>query len=171
MCAFDPTLGPAGWAITLTSGQEDTDNNFGNLFPPNEGCTPGFWQGGFGINLWNSVNDPQWAFYGGEGVNPFRTTTKFGTNNGGFFEPTGTQIDNWSMLQIVGSGGTNAWPRKAARDLIAAYLNASWGMDYPVDTTQILADWHTAVTTAGTAGYQDFHLKYAAFNQLGCNIP
>ncbi len=31
ICAFDPTLGDAGYAITLANGQEDLDNHFGNF--------------------------------------------------------------------------------------------------------------------------------------------
>ena len=34
VCAFDAALGAAGYAITLTSGQVDDGNNFGNIQPP-----------------------------------------------------------------------------------------------------------------------------------------
>jgi hypothetical protein len=133
-----------------------------------QGCTPGFWQGGFGIDLWNEVNDPDWADAGGAGTNPFVTTDLFSSGPWG---PSGiSSIDGKTMLQLVGSGGGSSWPRKAARDLVAAYLNASFlGTGYPYDTTTILSDWADAVA-AGTSGFQAFHLKYAAANELGCPI-
>jgi hypothetical protein len=166
--AIDATLADAGFAVTISSGSSEENNDFGNFQPPSEGCTPGFWQGGFGKELWNEDNDADWGDAGGDGVNPFKTTDKF--NSFALFTPTGNAtVDNMTMLQIVGSGGTNVWARKAARDLIAAYLNASFGLDYPYDLQTILDDWDTAVA-GGTAGFQAFHLKYAAANQLGCPI-
>src|SRR5207249_4894157 len=42
-----------------------------------EGCTPGFWQGGVGSQLWNQVNDPDWTRRGGVGTNPFIQSTLF----------------------------------------------------------------------------------------------
>jgi hypothetical protein len=166
------TPAPIGYAISITSGENETGNDFGNFQPPTqEGCTPGFWQGGFGSQLWNTVGDPQWTANGGVGTNPFIHTTKFSVTNGGFFPSSGNAtVDNMTMIQIVGSGGTNSWPRKAARDLIAAYLNASFGLDYPATTAEILADWNAAVA-GGTNGFKAFHAEYDAFNNLGCAIP
>lgn len=117
---------------------------------------------------WNTVQDPDWATKGGDSAwNPFVTTDQFTS----FFASSGnTTVDNLTMLDFVGSGGTNSWPRKAARDSIAAYLNSSFfGSSYPYDTTTILADWATAVA-GGTSGFQAFHLKYAAANELGCDV-
>ena len=132
----------------------------------NEGCTPGFWQGGLGSTLWNTANDPDWTAAGGAGTNPFITTQTFVS----FFPSSGSAtVDDMQMIEIVGTGGTNSWARKAARDLIAAYLNASFGLDYPYDTATILADWNTAVA-GGTAGFETFHAKYSAANELGCPI-
>ena len=134
--------------------------------PCGEGCTPGFWQGGFGVDLWNEVDDPDWTDAGGDGTNPFVTTDLFSTGPWG---PSGiASIDNKTMLQIVGSGGGNSWARKAARDLVAAYLNASFGLN-AATTTEILDDWADAVA-AGTSGFRAFHDKYAALNELGCPI-
>ena len=135
--------------------------------PCGEGCTPGFWQGGFGVDLWDEVDDPDWTAAGGDGTNPFVTTDLFSSGPWG---PSGiASIDNKTMLQIVGSGGGSSWPRKAARDLVAAYLNASFGMGYPATTTEILDDWADAVAL-GTSGFRAFHDKYAALNELGCTI-
>jgi hypothetical protein len=35
---------------------------------------------------------------------------------------------------------------KAARSLVAAYLNASWSMNYPYDTVALENMWSTAIT-------------------------
>jgi hypothetical protein len=152
-------------AITSASAQA-TAEVVGH--PCGQGCTPGFWQGGVGITLWNTSHDLDWQSHGGASTwNPFVTTDKFNS----FFLATGNiTVDNMTMLEIVGSGGTNVWARKAARDLIAAYLNSSFlGSAYPYSTATILADWATAVA-GGTAGFQAFHAKYSAANELGCTI-
>ena len=144
----------------------ETVNGTIHVAPPGQGCTPGFWQGGLGLTLWDQSNDSDWTAHGGVGTNPFTTTTVFDT----FFTATGTSaVDNMTMLQIVGTGGTSNWARKAARDLIAAYLNASFGLQYPYTTSTILSDWSVAVTS-GTSGFQAFHDKYSAANMLGCPI-
>jgi uncharacterized repeat protein (TIGR01451 family) len=134
--------------------------------PCGGGCTPGFWQGGFGKDLWDEVDDQDWVDAGGVGTNPFVTTDLFSTGPWG---PSGvTGIDSKTMLEIVGSGGGGSWAKKAARDLIAAYLNSSFGI-YPFTTTEILDDWADAVA-AGTSGFREFHAKYGAANELGCTI-
>ncbi|MCA1833707.1 MAG: hypothetical protein LC750_13455, partial [Actinobacteria bacterium] len=167
-CASNSTLGAAGWAITLTSGQLDADNNFGNTQPPSgQGCTPGFWQGGLGVTLWNQANDPQWTSHGGAGTNPFTTSTLFNS----FFTPT-SKTAGKTMLQIVGSGGGSDWYNKVARDVIAAYLNASFGLtQFPYTTAQISAAWTNAVTgSQQMQKLQALHDQLAPANQLGCPI-
>ena len=135
--------------------------------PCGQGCTPGFWQGGLGVTLWDTVNDPDWVSHGGAGTNPFVTTDLFSSGPWG---PSGiSSIDNKTMLQLVGTGGGSSWPRKAARDLIAAYLNASFGINYPYTLQEILDAWAQAVID-GTSGFQDFHATFGAANQLGCPI-
>jgi hypothetical protein len=153
-------------AIGLSAGETVTCT-FNNSKLVNQGCTPGFWQGGFGVTLWNQVDDPDWVAAGGDGFNPFTTTTVFGAYAP--FTDTGTSVDSMTMLAIVGSGGGSDPVQKAARDLIAAYLNASFGIDYPYTTATILADW-TDATDGGAFDYEDFHAKYAPANELGCPI-
>jgi len=169
ICDFesvDATVANGGFAVTISSGSSEPNNNFGNRLPPNEGCTPGFWQGGVGEDLWDEEGDLDWGAHGGVGFNPFVTTDTFIS----FFPSSGdATVDGMTMIEIVGSGGTNVWPRKAARDLIAAYLNASFGIDYPYGIPTILADWNTAVAN-GTAGFKIFHTKYDAANNLGCPL-
>ena len=137
-----------------------------NGHPCGQGCTPGFWQGGVGVDMWDEVNDPDWVDAGAAGTNPFVTTDLFSSGPWG---PSGiASIDSKTMLELVGTGGGSSWPKKAARDLIAAYLNASaLGSGYSVDTATILSDWADAVA-GSTAGFQAFHTKYSAFNELGC---
>jgi len=151
---------PASTSASDTDTETVTGINCGG------GCTPGFWQGGLGVTLWDEDNDADWTAHGGVGTNPFVTTDQFTS----FFPASGNSfVDNANMITIVGSGGTNSWPRKAARDLIAAYLNASFGIGYPFSTATIDADWLTAVA-GGTAGFQTFHAKYSVANELGCTI-
>jgi hypothetical protein len=84
------------------------------------------------------------------------TFTSFFTSSGN------TTVDQMTILEIVGSGGTNGWPRKAARDLIAAYPQCVVPrIRLYVRTTTILSDWATAVA-GGTSGFHAFHLKCAA---------
>ncbi len=117
-----------------------------------EGCTPGFWQGGNGIGsaggkwLWNQPNDPDWLLSGGAGWNPFVWTTRFND----FFTPY-EGLQDFDMLALVDKGGGSDDYQKAARDLVAATLNAAWGMNYPYTTDQLAAMWAAAVASG------DFH--------------
>ena len=151
---------------TFTSGASETGNDFGNFLPPTEGCTPGFWQGGLGVTLWDQSNDSQWTFYGGAGTNPFTTTTLFNS-----FFTAHPSLAGMTMLDIVGTGGGNAWPRKTARDVVAAYLNASWGMNYPYIATQVYGMWAAAVADGTNQAFSDLHSLLAPANELGCPIP
>jgi hypothetical protein len=127
-----------------------------------EGCTPGFWQGGndFGTAggkwLWNEVNDPQWVLSGGAGFNPYIWVTFFND----FFAPY-DGLNGFDMMTLVGNGGGPDDFQKAARDLVAAYLNASWGMNYPYTLTQLKDMWATAVSTGD---FMSLHLTLDAAN-------
>jgi hypothetical protein len=113
---------------------------------PYQGCTPGFWQGGndFGTAggkwLWNEMPDPQWPLSGGQGTNPYMWTTPF---NDKF---SGGSGDMWYYINpdLWGQGENDDF-HKAARSLVAAYLNASWGMNYPYDTSELMAMWADAL--------------------------
>lgn len=129
---------------------------------PFEGCTPGFWQGGndFGTAggkwLWNENNDPQWVASGGAGFNPYIWTTMFN----GFFAPYGG-LTGFDMMSLVGTGGGPDDFQKAGRDLVAAYLNTSWGMNYPYTTAQLSAMWANAVASGD---FMSLHLELDAAN-------
>jgi hypothetical protein len=152
---------------------QDTADLTVNCIAVSESCTPGFWQGGNGIKLWDSPTDQlaidlglslQAAGYGnGE---PFYT----GENVATFFGPSG--LDGTTLLGVVGTGGTNNWERKAMRDLIAALLNAEDNeINYPSTVGEVMDDWAAAVA-AGVPGYKAFHSFYGAQNSdigLGCD--
>jgi hypothetical protein len=112
--------------------------------------------------LWNQTNDPDWTAHGGVGTNPYRTTTLFNS----FFAPVNS-LAGKTMLDLVGTGGGSSPPRKAARDVVAAYLNASFGLDYPYTPAQISALWTDAVAHNTFSALHDL---LAPLNQVGCPI-
>lgn len=132
-----------------------------------QGCTPGFWQGGSGSGtaggqwLWNEVSDPQWGASGGAGLNPYIWTTPFNT----FFTPI-PSLNSFDMMSLVGTGGGADDFQKAARDLVAAYLNASWGMNYQYSTAQLRAMWASAVASGD---YMSLHLLLDAANNANAD--
>jgi hypothetical protein len=150
---------PATTTATDTDDATTTGINCGG------GCTPGFWQGGFGADLWDAVDDPDWTDAGGLGTNPFIHTTLFND----FFTPY-VPLNGKTMLEIVGTGGGSQWYRKAARDVVAAYLNASFGTGYPYTTTQIEDMWTDAVNAGDNSGFRQIHEDLGAANELGCTI-
>lgn len=127
-----------------------------------EGCTPGFWQGGTGSELWNTVNDPDWTAAGGAGSNPYIHTTSFNSFFGGTDLP-----GNPTMMELVSSGGGESNQQKAARSLVAAFLNSSFGMSYPYTTTELHSMWNAADTDAE---FLELHNLLDAANNEGCPI-
>ena len=126
---------------------------------PCQGCTPGFWQGGAGSQLWNEPNDPQWV-YGG--TNPYIHTTLFNTF---FYLDTDSRLDSLTMMDLVGSGGGDDPAIKAARDMVAAYLNeAAFPASFPATSLADLeAMWYAAVA-GGDAAFTAFHIQVAGWN-------
>jgi hypothetical protein len=145
-----------------TGSESTSPTNECFFIAPSEGCTPGFWTGGNGSQLWNTVNDPQWAAVIG-GVNPFIHTTLFDS----FFPDPGSATDGLTMFNSISGGGGSDPVIKAARDLTAAYLNASAGLNYPFTTAQLIAKWNAAIAPGGYS-FADFHNEVAPANQLGC---
>jgi hypothetical protein len=143
-----------------------------------EGCTPGFWQGGpdkpdakaGGALLWDGLGvppgegpgtpppfvDPQWIASGGMNGNPYIHGTDFNTFFGG------GAPGSYTMFELVNTGGGSENWRKAARSLVAAYLNASWGMNYPYTTTELESMWLAAV--GDDAALLDLHTELDAAN-------
>ncbi len=155
---------PAGFPNDIT----DDDDHTLNI--PIQGCTPGFWQGGAGSQLWNEVNDPQWT-YGG--VNPYIHTTLF---NDFFNVTTDSRLNGLTMMDLVGSGGTSDPAVKAARDMVAAYLNESaFPADFPANSlADLKAMWYAAVAGGDTA-LAAFHILVSGWNSPAppgfCPLP
>lgn len=147
-----------GWADTEQSP------NYVSV-PAGEGCTPGFWQGGDGEKLWNVNNDPHWTAAGGDGTNPFIHTTLFND-----FFTSHDDLAGLTMFQLVKTGGGSNWARKTARDVVAAYLNASFGMDYPLEADEISDAWKEAVDTDTDAAFTALHLELDEYNNYGCDL-
>jgi hypothetical protein len=171
---------PDGWiALTPTSAKFEPILSGGSyeftfINTPTQGCTPGFWQGGpdkpdpqsGGARLWDEVWDPDWVNSGGQGFNPYIHTTTFQSF---FGDPAGVVPDDLNMFALVDTGGgEQAW-RKLARDVVAAYLNASWGMAYAYTPAEVAGIWDDAVAN-GTFLY--WHTKLDAANNApgGCPI-
>ncbi len=53
--------------------------------------------------------------------------------------------------------------RRAARDLVAAFLNVSCRINIGISTTQLIADWNDAVA-GGDEGLDEFHRAVGALN-------
>ncbi len=127
-----------------------------------QGCTPGFWQGGNDFEtaggkwLWNDKEDPDWVASGGEGYNPYIWGTLFND----FFAPY-SGLGGFDMMSLIGTGGGPDDFQKAARDLVAAYLNSSWGMNYPYSTAELKAMWADAVSSGD---FMALHLELDAAN-------
>jgi uncharacterized repeat protein (TIGR01451 family) len=146
-----------------------TDDDEHRVSIPILGCTPGFWQGGAGAPLWNEPSvfdggsgDPDWP---GVLPQPFSHATLFNDYfNSGPIDP---RLDGQTMLQIVSNdGGSANAAEKAARDMVAAYLNESaFPEDFPADSlAQLEADWYAAVA-GGDDGLNAFHVLVAGWNQ------
>jgi hypothetical protein len=134
--------------------------------PQSLGCTPGFWQGGAGIQLWNDPpQDPQWVAAHFVYDQPYQTVTQFNS----FFTPY-TPFGTKRMIDFVGSGGGGNDATKAARDVVAGYLNASrFGDLYPYSRDDIEDMWADAVANPiGPNGFKQLHTILGPANELGC---
>ena len=131
---------------------------------PLEGCTPGFWQGGNGFEtaggqwLWNTVEDEDWVNAGGLGYNPYIHTTVFNA----FFTPH-VDLDGLTMMDLVGTGGGSVEAEKAGRSMVAAYLNASFGIGYAYNTVELHSMW-TEAASSGDAALLALHTELDAAN-------
>lgn len=160
---------PLDWVFPRAKSGESLIHTFNTA---SEGCTPGFWQGGNAIGsaggkwLWNTPQDLDWIIAGGQGWNPFDWTTPFNS----YFTPY-AGLNGMDMLSLVDSGGGSDDSQKAARDLVAAYLNASWGMNYPYTTDQLEEMW---LLTVDSGNFLSLHDELDAANnahKVGGNCP
>jgi hypothetical protein len=144
-----------------------------------QGCTPGFW-GNEGVStaggreLWNVANDPDWnarRLPGGDEYNPFHWNTLFTDVFASHPDVVGAVMyieDSSTEGTVDGSGGTAA--EKAARHLVAAYLNASFGLDYPFTKAELAQMWANAVANGSSIAFDDLKNLLDTANNLGCVI-
>ena len=157
-------LGPVDWVFDLAASGDSLSHTFVNAVL--EGCTPGFWQGGSeggqagGRWLWNEENDPEWVLSGGIPYNPYNWLTGFCS----FFGCVGGS-DMWYYVNPE-LWDVNDDFHKAARSLTAAYLNASWGMNYPYTTVELHDLWDAAVVSGD---FMSLHLNLDAANNSGAD--
>jgi hypothetical protein len=162
------TVDNEAWFITNDTGATDSAFAYVDIEVPCEGCTPGFWQGGSGSVLWDDdsvfdggTGDPQWP---GVLPQPFSDDTYFND----FFTPH-NNLSGLTMYDLVSSGGGSDPVQKAARDLVAAYLNESaFPGTFPADSLLALeTDWNAAVTAALSDDYSlldAFHVEKGGWN-------
>jgi hypothetical protein len=149
--------------LVIAGGQESL------MFINNaQGCTPGFWQGGTGSQLWDEELDEDWVISGGEESNPYIHTTLFNDKFAKYSALNG--LDMFDL--VITGGGSDDW-QKAARNVVASYLNASWGMAFPYTTTEVSAFWEDAVDGEEGLTFLDVHLLLGAANSQPntCPIP
>ncbi|HLG00806.1 MAG TPA: prealbumin-like fold domain-containing protein, partial [Acidimicrobiia bacterium] len=140
--------------------------------PPLEGCTPGFWQGGTGANMWNEDNDPQWPNNPAT-TNPFIHTTPFDPFFQGLTGVNSTLSDTITMFDLVSTGGGPTLVQKTARMLVAAYLNSLAGINFGITPAQLQAGW-AAFVSGGETDATFFNTLSAANNRdcpLGSASP
>ncbi|MGD8903170.1 MAG: hypothetical protein PVI67_06375, partial [Anaerolineae bacterium] len=160
-------------ATLVTNDREITASDDASVIidVPCQGCTPGFWQGGAGLQLWDDpVTDPQWS---GVLAQPFTDDDLF---NDIFSLNRDIRLEGQTMLQIVGNdGGIANSAEKAARDMVAAYLNESaFPEAFPADGLQDLLDrWYAAVND--DAALEAFHAQVGGWNDPSgpgyCPLP
>ena len=130
--------------------------------------TPGYWANSGNIsaggkNLWDLQTDADWVAAGGLGTNPYIHSTPFNT----FFTPY-APFGQATMFEVANQGGGSDAAAKAARSLIAAFLNASFygsvpdghSEGFPLSVTQLQTMWADAVKSG----------KKSAFLALNCTL-
>ena len=130
--------------------------------------TPGYWANSGNINaggknLWDMLTDADWATAGGIGTNPYVHSTPFNS----FFSPY-APFGQATMYEVANQGGGSDAAAKAARSLIAAFLNASfygsvpdgYPEGFPLSVTQLQQLWADAVKSG----------KRSAFLGLNCTL-
>ena len=138
-----------------------------------EGCTPGFWKNH--LDAWIVA-----------GVDP----------NADFFvffniSPVGTNVESIAIMDSNGNGTltlleaisaeiktskNNGWFAALARHAVAAYLNASYGLNYEFSTAYILSETEKVFEknytnrNAANAAAQALHTKFRIANERVCPI-
>jgi hypothetical protein len=109
------------------------------------------------------LNDPDWGASGGDGTNPFAHSTLFET----VFTPY-PGITGQTMMKLVKGGGASDPAQKAARNLVAAYLNVAYGLDLDGLTLLELRNMWTDATISGD--FLSLHNYLGGLNARNCPI-
>jgi len=73
------------------------------------------------------------------------------------------------LVALANRQGGRDNARKAARSLVAAYLNATHdSVNYPLTTTELTNAWNAAV--AGDIEFIELHTQLDELNNLGCQL-
>ena len=143
-----------------------------------QGCTPGFW-GNEGIatsggkELWNVANDADWQtrhFPGGDAYNPFHWNTLFTVVFASHPDLVGRVMYTGGKGDGVVDASGAGMVVQAARHLVAGYLNAAFGLDYPYGKAQLKQMWADAVANGSGTAFEDLKNKLDRANNLGCVI-
>jgi hypothetical protein len=111
--------------------------------------------------LWDLPNDAQWAV-GCGGTSPFKSSDPFCGAPLNLFD-CHPDVQDSTMKALLCTGGGSNWAQKAARDVIAAYLNASCGeVAFGMTPSAVAALWNAAV--AGGITFESVHNTLAALN-------
>jgi hypothetical protein len=131
-----------------------TDDDSHSLTIPSQGCTPGFWQGGAGAPLWDGVDDAAWV--------PFTHDTIF---NSFFSQTVDSRLAGATMFSLVQGGGGSDSALKAARDMVAAYLNESaFPAGYAATSLADLTNMWYAAVAGGDPALDAFHNLVSGWN-------
>lgn len=120
-----------------------------------KGCRPAFWIGA-GSTWWNTASDANWT---GHGQNPFAHATLFTAVFRG-----NNAVNGRTMWGIISNPGTSN-ARRAARELIAAFLNARYG-GYAHGESALVAMWRLAVERNSSTGWHVLREVLEAANGL-----
>ncbi len=155
----------------VSAGVQESYTPSGDVPPPSpppvsaQGCSPGFWgRSPGGRGLWDVSSDPNWnAVTHGDQYNPYTHDTLFNS----YFTPV-AGLSGLTMIDLVGSGGTSNRARQAARDLVAAYLNACIGLNYAYSKSGLMTMWNAAVSSGD---FGSFHDQVGDANGSSCPLP
>ncbi len=155
---------PETFDVTLQPGESflDADFCFKNEGDPT-GCTPGYWRQSQHFDSWTAPLVPSTLFSdvfcsSDIDIIKIRLNPNFGR---------GTRL-NPTLLEAVwaSGGGINA----LARHAVAALLNASTNIDYPLSVDDVKTLVCDALADGSNSAYNDAKDIFEAFNELGCPL-
>jgi len=111
-----------------------------------QGCTPGYWK--------QKQHFGNWV-----GYSPYPTRTLFA--DAGFEDV----FPGMTLLQVLGQGGGGI--KALGRHVVAALLNASYGLDYGMTPQQIIDAFNATVPDGDIEG---LHKQLAGANESGCPL-